>query len=1312
MPLKITTPKASSFAEQLAAKLGKVIKENEGLLEEPEVNKRPIQKKPSDYGALFTDEPPPVDDSLLKDQEPHGIFSGGKGLFDDDDDDDDDNLWRTGKTSIPSTSNINSVVNSKKAPAIRIQSKGLFDDDSDDDIFATTTKTNVKNQIKQPYLQNFKQTAPVFSEEPPLFDEEKNVQIKEKKKPTGGVSVFGNTDIFNTQKIGNILKQKGDDALNESEKDASVQNITKSEPKDTNSRIEESEKIDPKRKTISKVPTPIETRKNSLFEDEDKSFHENANVKTKKKSLFDDDIFGDDLFSNIDTKSSSNLFSDGDLFFVNETATSSKSNMNNSKVAKEKITEKLFEDVEVSPDIKNEYDYSWRKNSKSKIVSLFDDADDDFDIFAPKASDKKLKMVDEEQKPKDSPSKEENTKTTPKVDLFGDDFDDVDDLFSEILRNNSKKASKDLEITKNKQSDSNITKENSIISKKLESQPVESEILEKSAMDLAKEEFSNNSITEEPSGSVMVTKKTAIVSETEEKLDNKLYDDEKGKEEIENEKESDNILGDAVNKSDIFPKEDSPRNESEEASSGNNQPRNSLSVPHVNFLDSVPPPDDGWDNNSDVFDDLEPYSNDGFQSQPSSLFDNEPPSLFFNETSGIMRDHVDQRIDSVNSFDPSLTSSRRLSSDLFSEIQNNDSLFSSKHQGNSSVIGTTQGIPEISDILSEDNTDITPSGNPDDLYSSMSVNVSDKAEILPVISEMNEVSDAEKNSNLTSTEDNEGLQDLERKLVNKPKITEKPKIVKKKPNSEEVLKTDKVASNILQDNEDISPNKVKIISLFDNTFDKDETDDIFTIDTETRQRYTDNDNSKINENIANEICVDKLEQSESDNIEENVLEESADMQSNIARIAGKLQQVSNKNEEKPRAVPRKLSHKLNINVGALLPGSVPPRRDKGQSPEQEPTTSPLRSSKINAEPDNHPPSLVSNKPIPILRTVSESDASRKEYKLEKSVSFDSTTDVEVLQSVTKDRAKIPVKRRPSSRRARQDLLRNSVPNFKLSSDSSANEEIPDIKDAAISRNVKLSETLDKDDKQPLQINNSPQINNRNEEKLERLVQVVDEKLETSATPPISSKENNEKKLDSLFDDERTDQVVDRKQEKIETSETLPIGSKVNIEKKLDSLFDDEDRSVEEVEKLETSGSSTISSRIIIEKKLASLFDDVEDETEDLFKTIEKNVKSVNEAKIISTKKKEDIFSEGEDDFFETLQNTKKNKFTEAIENNFLGTEVKTESPLLFEEGVMDATSIENEDQNISEHNNILYHKEEKLLSKISDITSQEKKNKY
>ncbi|XP_048521451.1 WASH complex subunit 2 isoform X2 [Dendroctonus ponderosae] len=129
--------------------------------------------------------------------------------------------------------------------------------------------------------------------------------------------------------------------------------------------------------------------------------------------------------------------------------------------------------------------------------------------------------------------------------------------------------------------------------------------------------------------------------------------------------------------------------------------------------------------------------------------------------------------------------------------------------------------------------------------------------------------------------------------------------------------------------------------------------------------------------------------------------------------------VSEEVEVESKPSPGKLKHNLNINVEALLPGA---------------TSSKIRSSIAKAAHfHNTVQTLVtSSKEIPPLKAdvYLASPTSEIMFKSESQVeNYENLGGIEVLHSITKDRAKIPVKRRPSTRRARQEAARKSMTDF-------------------------------------------------------------------------------------------------------------------------------------------------------------------------------------------------------------------------------------------------------------------------------------------
>ncbi|XP_050312174.1 WASH complex subunit 2 isoform X2 [Anthonomus grandis grandis] len=102
--------------------------------------------------------------------------------------------------------------------------------------------------------------------------------------------------------------------------------------------------------------------------------------------------------------------------------------------------------------------------------------------------------------------------------------------------------------------------------------------------------------------------------------------------------------------------------------------------------------------------------------------------------------------------------------------------------------------------------------------------------------------------------------------------------------------------------------------------------------------------------------------------------------------------------------PGKLKHNLNINIAALLPGAAPVRS---------------RSSEIK------PSALDETDKI----DSSQLDVEKPADRVDESEKFGTSPKTDVLQHVTKDRAKIPIKRRPSTRQARHAAIKRSSHTF-------------------------------------------------------------------------------------------------------------------------------------------------------------------------------------------------------------------------------------------------------------------------------------------
>ncbi|CAG9834891.1 unnamed protein product [Diabrotica balteata] len=133
----------------------------------------------------------------------------------------------------------------------------------------------------------------------------------------------------------------------------------------------------------------------------------------------------------------------------------------------------------------------------------------------------------------------------------------------------------------------------------------------------------------------------------------------------------------------------------------------------------------------------------------------------------------------------------------------------------------------------------------------------------------------------------------------------------------------------------------------------------------------------------------------------------------IASITEMLKNQGQKDTTEQKVIPGKLKQNLNINVKALLPG------------QSQPKISSLRKSQSLESPSDEDISDsrdVTN--ASATKTISYKDSPPKDE--EKPVNFDEPDNVNILESITKERVRIPVKRRPSTRRGRQEALRKSA----------------------------------------------------------------------------------------------------------------------------------------------------------------------------------------------------------------------------------------------------------------------------------------------
>lgn len=198
-----------------------------------------------------------------------------------------------------------------------------------------------------------------------------------------------------------------------------------------------------------------------------------------------------------------------------------------------------------------------------------------------------------------------------------------------------------------------------------------------------------------------------------------------------------------------------------------------------------------------------------------------------------------------------------------------------------------------------------------------------------------------------------------------------------------------------------------------------------------------------NENLASackpsdDELVTSLQKSKSI-IEDKLLQEDSKSNEDLFKKSEVIPKpIETVSETKPEKTDQKKVGKLkvglNINVNALLPGASPKKvKPNDQLDGQDQNFVDTQKS----EPKSHP---GVQKPEPEKTESQNSDS-----KLIKAVSFDENPESDVLDNtVSKERAKIQVKRRPSTRRARREAVRKSAIDFgEDSTDNSSSIDDP------------------------------------------------------------------------------------------------------------------------------------------------------------------------------------------------------------------------------------------------------------------------------
>nr|CAH7769666.1 unnamed protein product [Callosobruchus chinensis] len=1074
--LPVKTPISSqSFAEQLSAKLGSVISQREDVAHVSEnVNTRPIQSTTNrNYiGGLFPDEPPPLDQSeeilpKISKSDPNML-----------DENDDDLFWgerpkqKFGQDKLFGHDTIHQDVKDEegfKNPTKTSQiARGLFDsDDSSDesDIFAG----NVKGLSKQPFLQGFKSSVPLFDDSPPDLDEKIKAERTTDKKPVGGVSIFGNTNIFAKQSISDVLENKRTQrSSNESTVEPS-QNKSETLPKSEQSLNDK--KLSTKPSLFDddfeddEVDFTVSKKKVDLFETGNKS----TTTTSKKLNLFDDSVSEEDTDKTLRVVPKKvSLFNDSlseeevgivKIPSIPTTAkpTAKKEVGENDSVASKNVS--LFSD----PSPEKEDSSKDRIPKASKKISLFDDDDDLFkdDIFSslvPGSSGKGLfdDLDDADLFGVNSMEKESEAKLnskSKKVSLFSDNEDEEDIFESKTVNTHSLLDEPKRAVSVFSEDELKIDK---VETKLTSSRPDQEHHTEK------KEEAKSLEKEREESGAENVSEK----SEDKKREKNSGVDHEQMPRGVDNDvaqkdetlphtESNDHLLSESKA---AEPKVDTlfePQSSNAILSSTKEEPKEQKPV--ISLYSSAPPSDDedDWDTRSDNMSDTDeyrPYSIDDNVSR-SSLFDNEPPSLNPNESSGIVRDQNVTRLDSDDSsFYPHASSSKRFSSDIFAEQQSQDKLF---------VTGST-------------------------IHSN----------VFPSSTESSSISEV----------------------------------------------TNKIISDIMGDTSFL---------ITDNTLES-----TSTAHGLTEECSTTTDDAKIADGSIKTKATKIKEMIEQRNSESTASKKSEKGDGDAKR--GDSSKISSK-----RGSPLKIKPNLNINVSALLPGSLPPKLKTPGASESGDKEKSVLAEKKHIQTINTPTEKLPRDPI--SRSLPPPLPSSSEEYIEKPLSFDDKLEkVEVLHSVTKDRARIAVKRKPSTRKARQEAVRTSAIFLE---DEDRDESSTNKDTSVVEKDVdKKSETEKDNGGKPLFIEDSKtSTNSKTETKTIKSTSLLLESDELGSeeadnTPKLTIKSSTKlKSEDDCSGSKKNETTIPSENEEISSK-----SSKDNIDRdKTKPLFDESAESEEE-----------------------------------------------------------------------------------------------------------------------------------------------------
>ncbi|CAG9131891.1 unnamed protein product [Plutella xylostella] len=956
------------------------------------------------------------------------------------------------------------VLQSQKAP---VQKTTLFEDEEDSDLF--TEKPKPKEPIK-------------------TTQEEEKSQIK---KPIGAISLFGSSR--GAESIGaailNRNRRKTSSSSEESTQEGATDNANAKKHK-----VAEREGANAKKEVLVQVNTktvkvrdeePMErSKENDIFDDlfakSEKSQKQNVKPQIKqevKKEISKKvDLFSDDIFDDIDDIFSSNII-------VKKTPGEVKSDKNKSKSLFDDVDD-LFSEVSVE-----NVNASMFKNDTKDTKSIFDRDDD---LFSDKSGNKENSLTTENSTKiiskelgkddisvtKPLPNTENREKTvnitqnTNKMQITNPSqsiFDSDEELFSPKPKQSSnygevkeKKSIKPSIFDDDEGDDifSSIKPPTNIIRKAIDNE-------ESHESNKNKDEIFNKSVAVEPlkNNDVKKPENTEGVKQT-----STLFGDD----------DDDGLFAQVSEKKDIIPDSLVKNKQLNEKSKNDGILNKSQLKPSLNH-EKINKTLESSQKNEEV-----KVENSDEVMQTSSIFGDDDDDLFSERS-----DKTDIKVSTKTKEEISKSNSLRPNQDqgTVSELSEKGSLWSSSenHETIDELSNNYKDIKSMSDNdndnsninissrrvddkISNIETDVTTKNNT--IESKITNNTIDEPQITHKLDDNatipqektklpdsvdvldNKLSNLDDNKNFetdTLFKTPEGPKPLESKhdifddiFSDLPPAFEKPKEKKKSQNVNALFDDDSddealflrktEADNLTDELPEISPtsNKEPLFGIFQ--------DEPPEIDTDFTPKH-----------VKTTKPIEKLS---------NVVKQNISV---TADNPDGSQQT--KPDDKPKAIGKLKPLNFNINVNSLLPGASPKKVVIKTKDSEASTPSSPESPKEFVEPKS---------------------------KLVKSVSFDSDPDSLVLDNkISKERAKIQVKRRPSTRRARREAVKTSGIDF---------GDVLDGKDPGSDVSVNLNKEITGDCKKAETLSNEG--HHKPDKPLEvpseaEIVETKDEKVEVS-----------------------------------------------------------------------------------------------------------------------------------------------------------------------------------------------------------------------